>query len=174
MIFNKILRPLVITSSLLALGAAHAATDGTQGVTSTGSIAIDLTKTAEILISGLSDITLTGGDGSDATGSSGVCVFRNSAGTYNITASGSGAANAFTITDGTDTLDYALTFDDGTGAEALATGAVLPSLNNANTSSKTCDGATNGTIGITVAAADYDAAAAGTYNGTLTLLVAPE
>lgn len=172
---QKTLRPLLIASAVFSLGAVQAATDGTLGATSTGTVVISVATASQIQVSGLSDIALALQGSGDVTGDTAACVYRNGAGTYTITATGSGASSAFEISDGgVNTMDYTVTYDDGTGVQALAASTVLAGRSNADLASPTCAGGSNGTIAATVAAADFSGAPAGTYTGTLTLVVAPE
>jgi hypothetical protein len=156
-------------------GVALAATDGAVGFNSTGTVDISLDVNDEVRISSLTDINLGVFAGVDAVGTSAACVYRNGTGNYNLTASGDGAAGAFTLTDGTNTVAYSVTYDDGSGVLAAATGVSLTGLTGADPASDTCGGTgNNGTIEVTVAAAAAAGLPAATYAGTLTLLVAPE
>ena len=174
---------LAETLKRVALGATlatvatsgFAATQGSTGFTSTGDLLITLGVVDEVRISALSDISLGNFAGVDVSGTSPACVYRSGlTGNYNITATGSGAANAFALTDGTNTVSYSVTYDDGSGATALASGVAL-GASNATSVDDNCAtlGANNGTIEVTVAAVDATGLPASTYTGTLTLLVAP-
>ncbi len=165
---------LLLASAVIS-SPLFAATDGDQGSSSTGTTDISVTKQSEVKISGLNDIALTvQGDGS-ATGSTTACIYRNGTGSYTVTASGSGAASAFALTDGNSgVMPYSVTFDDGSGAAALTKNTALTGLTNANTLSSSCNGGTNATIEVTVSTADFSSAPAGDYTGTLTLVIAPE
>lgn len=156
-------------------GVALAATDGVIGATSTGTVDINLEVNDLVRISNLTDINLGVFAGVDAVGTSNACVYRNGVDTYNLTASGDGAAGAFTLTDGSNTVVYSVTYDDGTGAATATTGVTLTGLTGADPASEIC-GTTgnNGVIEVTVAAAAAAALPSATYSGTLTLLVAPE
>lgn len=170
------IRGLVVGGVAVGLsGVALAATDGVVGPTSTGTVDISLDVNDLVRISNLTDINLGVFAGVDAVGTSPACVYRNGTGNYNLTASGDGTAGAFTLTDGTNTVPYSVSYDDGSGAAPATSGAVLGGLTGADPASDTC-GTTgnNGTIEVTVAAADAAGLPAATYAGTLTLLVAPE
>ena len=173
---RKAIRGLVVGGVAVGLSSvALAATDGVVGFNSTGTVDISLDVNDEVRISNLTDINLGVFAGVDAVGSSAACVYRNGTGNYNLTASGDGAAGAFTLTDGTNTVPYSVTYDDGSGAAAATAGAVLAGLTGADPASDTCAGTgNNGTIEVTVAAADAAGLPAATYAGVLTLLVAPE
>lgn len=168
----------VALGGVLAAAATggFAATQGTTGFTSTGDLDISLTVNEEVKISNLVDITLPVFNGTDVSDTSDACIYRNGGGNYQITATGSGPANAFQLVDGGNTVsvNYAVAYDDGTGFSALTSGSSLAS-SGASDIDDDCvtDGADNATIQVTVAAADASALPADTYSGTLTLLVAP-
>ncbi|MEM6638801.1 MAG: hypothetical protein AAF610_02775 [Pseudomonadota bacterium] len=165
-------------AAALAMGlgsTALAATDGAVGFNSTGTVDITLAVNDEVRISNLTDINLGVFAGADAVGSTAACVYRNGTGAYRITATGSGAGGAFSLTDGTNSVNYAVEFDDGTGSLAMGTATPLIGRTGADPASATCaTTGNNATVTTTVAAADGAALPAGTYTGTLTLLVAPE
>jgi hypothetical protein len=176
----------ITTSTVFSGGAVFAATDGTLGTTSTGTTDISVTKTKLAQISAMSDLTigsytLGGGDQHMETAA---CVYSSSVnGGYKVTATGSGASNAFTLTDGAShTLAYSVIWNSGgvgalgtTGA-ALTSGTQTASLTGGATDSATCAGAVAGPtaqVNVNILGSALDAAPAGTYTGTLTLVVAP-
>lgn len=130
---------------------------------------------ASIKISGLNDIALTVQRDGSANGSTTACIYRNGTGSYTVTASGSGMANAFTLSDGdSGVMPYSVTFDDGSGAKTLPKNTALTGLTGADTLATDCNGGANATIDVTVSAADFIGAPAGDYTGALTLIIAPE
>ncbi len=166
----------VALGGVLAAAATggFAATQGSTGFTSTGDLDISLTVNDEVKISNLVDINLAPFSGTDVTGTSDACIYANGGGEYQITATGSGAANAFQLTDGTNSVNYSVSYDDGTGASSLASGVALLRTNAAEDDDDCVTlGDDNATIDVTVAAADASVLPAATYSGTLTLLVAP-
>ncbi|MFK8032051.1 MAG: hypothetical protein AB8G18_17605 [Gammaproteobacteria bacterium] len=179
MLNNKGVRGLVVASAIMALSttASFAATQGSTGGNSTGTLDISVDVNDEVRISNLSDITGVFDGSSDVVGSSNACVYRNGTGLYNITASGDGAANAFTLSDGViaTPIPYSVEFNDGTGATTMSAGVTAAGMVGADQGSDTCaTTGNNATISVTVAAADLLPAPASTYVGTLTLVVAPE
>jgi len=174
--FKTIQTSLFTAAAIVLTAPAWAATDGAFDATSSGSVDISLTIADKVKISNLSDIALTDDGNGNFVGTSTACVYRNGSGAYSMTATGSGTASAFTIAeDGGATLAYAVTYDDGDGAEALTASAALGSLANADTTEDDCSaGGNNGTVSVNVASADASSAVAGAYVGTLTLVVAPE
>jgi hypothetical protein len=173
--FHKKIASAAMIATFVTSGSALAATDGDQGTNSTGDTTITVTKQSEVKISGLNDIALTVQSDGSASGSTSACIYRNGTGSYRVTATGDGGAGAFSLSDGNSgVMPYAVTFDDGGGATTLTTNTVATGLNNANTLSATCNGATNATIAVAVSTADFSSAPAGDYTGVLTLLIAPE
>ncbi len=127
----------------------------------------------EVKISNLVDIPLFF-DGVSVSGTSGACVYRYGlTARYDITGVGSGAGNAFTLTDGANTVGYGVEFDDGSGLSSLASGIALASANARNVDDDCAIGGNNALIQVTVNAAAVPVLPATTYAGTLTLLIAP-
>mgnify|MGYP003634057725 CR=1 FL=1 len=181
---KNILKTTALITGMIASGTLMAATDGTLGATSTGTLDISVDVEDLVRISGLSDILLTfdaTGTG-DVVGSSTACVYRNGAGTYSVNATGDGAASAFTIQNAAPTptvIGYTVGWDDavtGTAIAAVSSGTALTGQTGANTVSDDCSagGGANAFVEVTVPRTSLVAAPAGTYNGTLTLEVAPE
>lgn len=171
---------LLACSGLAIPGAASAATQGSAGSTSTGSVAISATVPGRVQISGLSDIAFGSVDPTSAAASAeNVCVWSNTSGKgYTVTASGNGAANAFTLGDGTNTLPYSVEWAGSSGQSsgtALASGSALGGLSSTATS-PTCSAGPAATASLIVkmTAANLQAAVASSYTGTLTLVVAPQ
>ena len=178
--------PFLALGFTLWSGLANAATQGTLGATSTGSANISITKAMQAQITDIQDMTLASwsiGDGA-VTLTTNACVY-SSTGSYKVTATGSGTANAFTLASGSNSLTYSVTWNAG-GAGGLAnTGTALTtnvqsaSFSNASTSSATCSGggAANDTarviVGITNSAMVAAPASATPYTGTLTMLITP-
>ena len=170
-----------LKTALIALGmtstAVMAATQGDLDTTSTGDLVISLDIDDLVRVNNLDDIdlgTFAGGAG-DLTGSDSFCVYRNGLDGFNITMTGDGAASAFELTDGTNTLPYAVEFVNGS-AQAITTGSTLTGQTGAFTANDTCDNGTsnNVAVNITVANGDLATVPAGSYAGTLTMVVAPE
>lgn len=173
---RKLTRGVLLGIASAALGmTAMAATDGAVGFNSTGTIDITLTVNDEVRISNLTDINLGVFAGADASGSTAACVYRNGTGAYQVMASGDGTAGAFTLTDGTNSVPYVIDYDDGTGAQPMTSGIPVIGRTGADPASATCaTTGNNATVTATVAAVDAATLPAGTYAGTLTLLVSPE
>ena len=180
---KNFIKTTALVTGMIATSGLMAATDGTLGVTSTGTLEIEVEVEDVVMISGLSDILISfdnTGTG-DLTGSSTACIYRNGAGTYSVEATGDGTANAFTINNGTATptvIAYTVAWDDavaGTATSPVTVGTTLTNQSGANTTETDCNtGGANAFVEITVPRASLAAAPSGTYNGTLTLEIAPE
>ncbi len=176
---QKTLRPLLLASFVLVSGNVHAATaDGTLGGTSTGTVDITLNKNDEVQISGLSAVTLALQADGSAIGETTACIYRVGTPGYNLTATGDGASNAFTVAlaDASDPIAYTVSFIDAANATpgaALSSGTAKMGL-QANTVAADCGGTPNVTFAVAVNATDYAAAQAGAHSGVLSLLVSPE
>jgi hypothetical protein len=174
---------LVMLLSTGLPAAARAATEGTTGASSTGSVALTAALPGLIRITGVDDVNLgrwTGGGDRSVTMRHRVCT--NSAGNrFSVTATGDGPAGAFQLADGAATLAYDLRYNDGFppgGAVALSPGVPLASQRGLapSGSGPMCgpSGPQNQRLLVRVRRAAFLAAPAGVYRGTLTLLVAPD
>ena len=166
----------VAAIATLAAGHAFAATQGTLGATSQGSLDITLTIDPLVQISALNDIALgTYTGGGDMTGADDLCVYSNNGG-YDITASGNGGGGAFELIGASAnvpyTVEWATSAGAGTGA-ALTTGVTLAGQGGTFTTPD-CGGADNAQVIVTVDSNDLGSAPADSYVGVLTLLVAPQ
>ncbi|MDB5674477.1 MAG: hypothetical protein JWM65_1459 [Sphingomonas bacterium] len=181
-----------IVSSLALLGSAavasfcatgaDAATQGSLGATSTGTVTITATVPNRAQITGLSDISFTNADPTtSASSAQNSCVWSNTATKgYSITASGSGTAGAFTLTSGAlAPVPYSVQWAASSGqtsGTALATGTALTGLTSTATRPTCSSGpATSSSLVVAIAASDLqDMVASASYTGTLTLLVTPQ
>ena len=166
---------------ILAHGTALAASQGTLGTTSTGSISIGASVPNRVQISNLTDVSFTNQDPSvAASNAQNVCVWSNSSTKgYNITATGSGAANAFTLSNGAATVPYSVEWAGSSGQSsgtALSSGSALTGLTSTATN-PTCSAGPSSSASMVVkitSASLQGMQAATSYTGTLTLVVAPE
>ena len=138
---------------------------------------------ASVQITGLTDVAFTGLDPLvDATRAQNVCVFSNTLlHGYNVTARGSGAASAFTLSAGgsVPTLPYTVQWSQSSGSSAgtaLAVGTPLTGQKSTATSTTCHSGpSTSASLIVILHTADLQAALAGvSYTGTLSLTIAPE
>ena len=175
---------LLLASAAIISGAltapAAAATDGSLGATSTGSVVITASVPNRARISGLSDVDFTNQDpATPATDAQDVCVWSNTAtSAYSITATGSGTGSAFTLTDGGTTVPYSVEWSASAGAtsgSALTAGTASGSLTSSATNHICASGpSASASLIVGMTTADLSLMSAGTnYTGTLTLLVTP-
>jgi hypothetical protein len=161
---------------------AYAATQGTPGPTSSGTVTINATITPEVSISNLNDITFDTtvlrtalNTGADVNQSDPLCVWSNNPdGSYFITATGDGAANAFTLNDGTRTLPYTVSFTEEVTRRVVSiTSGTKSRQFVSNASAPVCVN-DNALLIVTIPNAGIAAMeATTTYTGVLTLLVSP-
>jgi hypothetical protein len=189
---SSVLRPKRAVGALAAaigllglVSTAQAATQGTAGTTSTGTVVINASIAARVRISNLTDLTFADSDfapvigtGNSVQKTENVCAWSNNADrSYFITASGSGAANAFTLASSTNpVVPYGVSWAQSTGqttGAALTAGTKSSKLISTATSSN-CAGGASATLIVAITGADAEAMLAGaTYTGTLTLLMTP-
>ena len=170
-----------VAAATFVSGTASAATQGTLGATSTGTVAISASVPNRARITGLSDVSLVNQDPNTAfSGAQDVCVWSNTATKgYTITASGSGAANAFTLANGALTVPYSVQWSATSGATTgTALTAATASAGLVSTATQqTCSSGPLKSASLIVNLGTTDLGsmqAATTYTGTLTLLVAPQ
>ncbi len=170
---------------MLQTGLAHAATQGTAGTTSTGTVTINASISPRVDISSLSDITFADADlgsvvntSNQSTKTANVCVWSNNADkSYYITASGSGTSGAFSLANSTNpVIPYEVYWNATTGQTTgtqLTTGTKSAKLTSTATS-PSCGSGTSATLVVGIMGTDANSMLASTtYTGTLTLLVAP-
>jgi len=184
MFVNRLARhlPAALLIATTFAGTAQAATDGSLGATSTGSVVINASVAGRVQISKLSDVTFSAVDaGTAQQNAQNVCVWSNTSGRkYNITARGDGASNAFTLgATGLTAVPYSVEWSQSsgqTGGTALTSGTALTGQASVATAPTCASGpATSASLIVKMAAADLQTMQAGAvYSGTLTLVVAPE
>lgn len=176
-------RSALVASVAMALCAqqAGAATQGSMGSTSTGSLSISASIPNRVQLTGLSDVSFANQDPSTAALSAqNVCVWSNtSTKGYNVTATGSGAGNAFTLANGAQSVGYNIEWAGSSGQSsgtALASGTALTGLTSTATAAGCSSGpATSASLIVKIPTANLQTMqAALNYTGTLTLVVAPE
>ena len=154
---------------------AIAANNGNLGSTSTGDTDVTITIGDVVQVSVQQNVSLTYTPGSPSNGSTGVCVYRNSDADVNVTLTSANpdAANNFRMTDGANFILYGVDF---TGSTTNVTGAVsgtANSISDENNASTNCGGAFSHSIDVTATAVNLDAAPAGSYTDTITILAQP-
>lgn len=172
---------LAFAAAILANGNALAATQGSLGTTSTGSVTINASVANRVQLTGLTDVAFLNQDPAVAAANAqNVCVWSNtSTKGYFITATGSGTGSAFTLANGALTVPYTVEWSGSSGqtsGTALAAATALHGLTSTATS-PACSSGPGSTASLIVRISTTDLAAmqaATTYTGTLTLVVAPE
>ncbi len=173
-------RILVLTALLMCAlsfvpGAAFAASNGGRGNSSGGDASINAEISPLVRISSLHDIDLGTWDGqSDMSGSEPNCVWSTTGG-YAITGIGSGTDGDFTITNSVDELTYTAEWTDSSGKKGKKLKAhkeLDKRVTDAN--AQDCNGNTSATLDIEIKKGHLKNVSAGTYSGTLTLIVAVE
>jgi hypothetical protein len=135
---------------------------------------------AQVQISGLSDLQLGVWSGSgDLEGVDDHCVRGPRGGRYAIQAAGIGSGGAFVLLNGAGSLPFRLDYSDDGGAwSQMSPGVPLTGQRgapNENQFNRCLAGQTSPQrLRVRVLAQDIGAAAAGSYDGSLTLLVTPE
>lgn len=178
---TKLVKRIALVAAVMVNpGVASAATQGSLGATSTGSIGISATVPGRVQISGLTDVAFGSVDPATAAASAqDVCVWSNTSGrNYDITATGSGTSNAFTLSDGTNSLAYSVEWAATSGQSsgtALAPATALTGIASTATNPTCSSGpAASASLVVKMSAANLQAAVASSYTGTLTLVVAPQ
>ena len=180
--FNARLRQLALAGILsVAAVAASASTNGSLGSTSTGTVTIGASVPNRVQLTGLSDVSFTNQDPTVAAANAqNVCVWSNtSTKGYNVTATGDGSSNAFTLANGSLTVPYSVEWSDSSGQSSgtgLATGTALTGLTSTATNPTCSSGASStASLIVKISTANLQTMQAATsYTGTLTLVVAPE
>ncbi len=171
---------LLLMASGVWVSPVVAATDGSLGATSTGSISITASVPNRARISGLSDVVFASQDpATAASDAQSVCVWSNTATkAYTVTASGDGSGSAFTLASGGSSVPYQVQWAGTSGA---TTGTVL-TAGSASASFASTPPTRIARLGPSASAslivgidpADLSTMSAGAnYAGTLTLLVTP-
>jgi hypothetical protein len=175
------LRQIAGVIMLLASGSVSAATQGSFGTSSTGSISIGASVPSRVQLSGLSDVAFTNQDPTvAASNAQNVCVWSNSSTRgYNVTATGSGTGSAFTLSNGAATVPYSVEWAGSSGqitGTSLASGTALTGLTSTATNPTCLAGpSSSASLIVNISAASLQGMQAATnYTGTLTLVVAPE
>lgn len=172
----KIMTTLLI--ALMVSTGAHAATDGTAGISSTGDLDVSLNKADFVRITNLTDINFGTVATTPSKQSIDVCIYSTT-GSYTITPSSGNASGAdFRMANGglTSFITYDVEWNNaasGTSGTSLDHSTTSSTFTGANTSSETCGGGANSRLFINVDNTSFSAAPVSAYTDTLTLVVAP-
>lgn len=178
---SRLSRLSLACAAAMLHSAAFAATQGTLGSTSTGSLSISASVPSRVQLSGLTDVSFVNQDPATAAlNAQNVCVWSNtSTRGYNVTASGSGAGNAFTLANGAALVPYSVEWAASSGQSsgtALTAGTALAGLTSTATNATCASGpSSTSSLIVKISTASLQTMQASTsYTGTLTLVVAPE
>ena len=135
----------------------------------------------KVRITGLADVAFgtIGNLGIDAVRSQSVCLYSNSSTNgYNVTATGGGPGGSFQLSSGGLSLPYEVQWSSSAGQSSgtkLDPNVPLTGQVSAATH-QTCGSgpASSASLIVVLRSSALSSATAGTYNGTLSLLVAPE
>lgn len=168
--FQKTLLALALVCSPVAFAATQGDLDSTSSEGSTD-VSITIDPLVQVTVQG--DIALGSATaGTDATQGTGICIYRNGDADVDVTLTSEWAdAGAFRMVhsvDGTEFLGYSVDLS-GTAFDSGSANTI----SDENNSSSSCGGAWSHTLNVTVLGTDIDAATAGAYADTVTILVAP-
>lgn len=175
----------LLVFSILSFSSLQAATQGSPGASSSGSVEINIVKNRLIVIKGLRDFNFgvwNSGDGT-LSDNDNVCIGKTDLGApYAIRAAGNGDGidpAAFTLSNGADQISYNVYWNDANGTvgnQQLTPGLILHGQTGSALSFLfnlfIC--ATNANVEIEIPDTELQAANGGNYSGTLTLLVIPD
>lgn len=134
---------------------------------------VRITKLSDVAFGAIANV------GADATSSQSLCVYANTAiQGYRITASGSAPGGAFSLTSGSFLLNYEVQWNQAPNQSSgtqLSPNVTLTGLISSATQ-QTCNSgpATSASLILVLRSSELSSARAGSYSGTLTLLVGPE
>lgn len=174
----KVILKIVAVSSTVLSAVSYAATNGTLGPTSTFSYNVTITIPERVRVSNIQNLAfgLYPGSG-NVTQSQGMCIYSNtSGGGYDVTLLGDGAGNAFTISQGPNTIPYRVFWNDVAGSvgEVEATsGITLSGQTGAHRTSLSCGGSDNANISILMEEGNVQGQPNGSYTGVLSIIIEP-
>ncbi|MBT8125009.1 MAG: hypothetical protein KJO81_09315 [Gammaproteobacteria bacterium] len=184
---NQIVKILIFI--LLCPFSLQAATQGSSGSTSSGTVEINIVKNRTILITGLRDFNFGQWNTGDGTliDNDNACVGKTNFGTYGIRAAGDGNGfdpAAFTLSNGIDQINYNVYWNDAATpsganiANQLTPGVIQHGQSEGffHTIFFFLFGACgeNANIEIEIPGTELQSGSGGIYSGTLTLLVIPD
>lgn len=134
---------------------------------------VRITKLADVAFGTIANL------GADAVSSQSVCVYANTATNgYRITATGSGSGGNFALTSGANQLDYEVQWNQAagqtTGSQLTPNGPLTGQITSAT--QQTCNSGppTSASLIVLMRSSALLSATAGSYSGSLTLVVGPE
>ncbi len=176
----KALALIALIGGIGSAGNSYAATQGTLGATSTGTSVVTMSIAEAFQVSDIADIPLGAYSGTgDLNGNDDLCVYHNGDGSYRVTVTDSStiSAAAFAVEDAGNANEIAMSvfWNDTTGTvgeAAVTDGTAITTLTGANTTISDCSaGGLSANIHVTLLEAALQAAPAGSYDSTLTIVV---
>lgn len=120
----------------------------------------------------MSDISLGTYNGiGDLENEDTICIYNLGVSTYKVTASGTGTAGAFAMNGVGGSIPIEVQFKSGAGSFVTLTANSPTGFTGSNTVSSTCGGSPNATVKVIATEANLLSVTAGTYSGTLTILL---
>ncbi len=166
----------------LSPSSVFAATQGTLGTTSTGTVNISITIPSLVQICGLNDITLGTTSTFPATGATTAAIYSNTAspaGSYLVTASSANASGTtFQVANGSHVIAYSAFWGNTSATSpsiALQSGVqTVRQTGGSNSNSFSCSTSANANFNISFTAAQVQGAPPSlTYTDTVTILINP-
>jgi hypothetical protein len=155
-----------------AIGIAIVALLAPQSL-SAQSNSVRVTQLSDVAFGALANL------GVDAVQTQSICVFAHTANDgYRVTATGSAPNGAFALSSGASLLDYEVQWSPSPGQSTgsqLSPNSTLTGLTSSATQ-QTCNNgpATSASLIVVLRSAALSSARAGSYSGTLTLIIGPE
>lgn len=151
-----------------------AASNGSMGATSQGTLMLAVNVEAEVQISGLQDITQNWNGQATTLYSHNFCIYSSTSGNYySLTVTGTNNTNDFSLVNPSDPahpVSYQVQVNDGTnGYNSVTPGVELRGLVGSGASD--CNGNPNAQLKLQVAPATGQS---GKYSGTINLQVTPQ
>ena len=170
--FARCVTPAARAAAALA-AASLALVPFASAPASAASNKVRITKLTDVAFGSIANLS------QDAVRSQSVCLFADTATNgYDITATGTGPGGAFELTSGAGALGYQVQWSSSAGQTSGAQLAPNVPLTGqvASATQQTCGTgpATSASLIVVLPATALSSAMAGTYNGTLTLVVGPE
>lgn len=169
-----------LLATLIGVTAYVQAADGTPGMSSTGTMQLQVNVPNIIVLSNVADPAPADFDGhTDVIFTDSVCVGSNGATAYSITATSNVNPTSFELSDtgtgGGTTVPYNVAWANSTGAGSgtALTSSVTQDFLSGPVDNIGCTGGTNATVLITVPAASLQLVPAASYTDVLSLTVAP-
>lgn len=134
---------------------------------------VRITKLSDVVFGSVADLSV------DAISSQSICVYAHSTNNgYQVTASGSGTGSSFVLTSGASSLAYDVLWNQSAGQNSGTQLSPNVTLSGQTSSAmqQTCNTgpATTASLILVLRSSALSSARAGSYSGTLTLLVGPE